>query len=225
MKTLSHQQAKQFYDRFGRKQDWQRFYEDPATTDLLAHLHLPEAQSLFEFGCGTGRFAQSLLAKHLPPTASYVGVDVSSTMIALSQALLAAFGARARVQQTVGEIHFDQRDASMDRFIALYVLDLLSEADARAVLDEALRLLRPGGLLGLVSLTHGATASARVVERAWTGLFRLRPMLVGGCRPIDLRTLIDPERWVADHYNVITRFGISSQVVVAKCVSGREPVN
>lgn len=218
MKTLSHQQAKQFYDKFGSKQDWQRFYEDPAIADLVSHMRLHEAQSLFEFGCGTGRFAQTLLSQHLSDTAHYFGVDVSSTMIGLSRARLAPFVDRARVQQTVGEIRFDQPAASVDRFIAIYVLDLLSDTDARALFDEAHRLLRPGGLLGLVSLTHGATVAARWVERAWNGLFRLRPMLVGGCRPIDLRPLVSSARWSIEHHDVLTRFGISSQVVVAECL-------
>ena len=35
--TLSHSQAKRFYDRFGSKQDKQSFYEDKALDELIAH--------------------------------------------------------------------------------------------------------------------------------------------------------------------------------------------
>jgi len=35
MRTLSHQQAKAFYDRFGAKQDSQAFYEDRAVQELV----------------------------------------------------------------------------------------------------------------------------------------------------------------------------------------------
>jgi hypothetical protein len=34
---LTREQARSFYNRFGRKQDWQRLYEGPAIRDLLAH--------------------------------------------------------------------------------------------------------------------------------------------------------------------------------------------
>ena len=56
--TLSHEEAQRFYDRFGAKQDWQRFYEDRAISELVAHGALADAQSVVEFGCGTGRIAR-----------------------------------------------------------------------------------------------------------------------------------------------------------------------
>ena len=34
---LNREQVRSFYDRFGKNQDWQRFYEGPAIRDLLAH--------------------------------------------------------------------------------------------------------------------------------------------------------------------------------------------
>ncbi len=77
---LTHEEAKKFYDRFGSKQDWQRFYESRAVDDLIAHLKLNQAQSVFEFGCGTGRLAEILLDHFLPVKASYTGVDISTTI-------------------------------------------------------------------------------------------------------------------------------------------------
>jgi hypothetical protein len=62
-RMLSHEQAQAFYERFGKKQDWQRFFEDAAVADLIEHLALAQANSVIEFGCGTGRLAESLLAR------------------------------------------------------------------------------------------------------------------------------------------------------------------
>ena len=58
--TLSHAAARALYDRIGRWQDTQRFYEDRATGDLIAHADLHQAQAVFEFGVGTGRLADRL---------------------------------------------------------------------------------------------------------------------------------------------------------------------
>ncbi|MGE5248130.1 MAG: class I SAM-dependent methyltransferase, partial [Verrucomicrobiota bacterium] len=81
--TLSHEEARAFYDRFGAKQDWQRFYEDRAIADLIAHASFGKAGAVLEFGSGTGRLAETLLARHLPPTARYLALDVSGTMVSL----------------------------------------------------------------------------------------------------------------------------------------------
>jgi hypothetical protein len=62
MRMLSHEEARAFYDWFGARQDSQRFYEDPALCDLLGHADFGEARSVFEFGCGTGRFVFTVSA-------------------------------------------------------------------------------------------------------------------------------------------------------------------
>jgi ubiquinone/menaquinone biosynthesis C-methylase UbiE len=82
-RTLTTAQAKAFYDRFGARQDAQSFYEDRAIDVLVVHGVFSTATSVFEFGCGTGRFAKRLLAQALPPEARYMGVDVSSAMVCL----------------------------------------------------------------------------------------------------------------------------------------------
>src|SRR5215212_6196065 len=165
MKMLSHEEARTVYDRFGARQDRQSYYEDQAIADLLAHLALNEAQAVFEFGCGTGRLAKSLFDDYLPATARYVGADSSTTMVTLAAQRLAPLVARATILQTNGAMQLDLAANSFDRFISTYVLDLLSEADIRAILAEAQRILSPGALLGVVSLTHGNTLVSRLVEK------------------------------------------------------------
>ncbi len=215
MPTLSHDEARRFYDRFGARQDRQGFYENPALADLVAHLDLGEATALAEFGCGTGRLAADLLARHLPADARYLGIDISATMVGLARARLARFGDRARVERSAGPAVLDAADASFDRFVVTYVLDLLSDDDARAVVAEARRLLVPGGLLGLVGLTHGFTPASRVVEGLWRAAYRISPRLVGGCRPIDLTAPLGRD-WQITHHRRLSAFGVPSEVLVAR---------
>ena len=58
--ALTASEAEAYYNRFGKKQDSQGFYEDPALNDLIAHASFQDAQRVFEFGCGTGKFAARL---------------------------------------------------------------------------------------------------------------------------------------------------------------------
>jgi ubiquinone/menaquinone biosynthesis C-methylase UbiE len=92
---LSPEDAQRFYDRFGSRRDWQRFYESYAVNELIAHFAFESAQSVFEFGCGTGALAARLLQHHLPSTARYVAADISSTMIGLTGRHLKPWSGRA----------------------------------------------------------------------------------------------------------------------------------
>lgn len=212
---LSREEARAFYDRFGAKQDAQAFYEDRAVTDLVAHAGFAGAQAVYEFGCGTGRFAETLLMRHLAPTARYVGCDVSTTMVGLARQRLARFGERAEVRLTDGAPRVAAADATFDRFVSNYVLDLLSVADIEDVIGEAHRTLTPNGRLCLVSLTNGQTIASKVVTAIWTRVHRLRPSLVGGCRPVELQQFLRDALWRVEHRNTVVAFGIASEIVEA----------
>jgi ubiquinone/menaquinone biosynthesis C-methylase UbiE len=212
--VLSYSEARSYYDRFGKKQDAQGFYEDPALDDLIAHACFQDAQKVFEFGCGTGKFAARLLAEHLPASATYLGCDVSPTMIDLAAKRLALYAERAKAVRSDGAVQFPLPDQSVDRVVSSYVLDILSEEDTRRVFAEAHRVLTPGGKFCLASLTRGVTLPSRIVSLLWMAVFGMRASLVGGCRPIRLEPYIDQERWQLEHRRVVTPFGVPSEVLI-----------
>jgi ubiquinone/menaquinone biosynthesis C-methylase UbiE len=212
---FTRQQAQAFYDRFGSKQDSQAFYEDAALDDLVAHAAFEQAASVFELASGTGRFAQRLLSRHLPSTATYLGIDLSSTMIGLANQHIAPYADRAKVMQTEGAMHFPPPDHSVDRVVCVYLFDILSDDDIRQAIAESHRVLKPGGKLCLASLTEGVTVVSRIVSTLWSQTFRLNSSLVGGCRPIRLDRFFDAASWSLDRRNVVVKFGVPTEVVVA----------
>ena len=212
--TLSHAATRALYDRIGGWLDTQRFYEDAAIAELIAHSAFGSATSVFELGTGTGRVAARLLREHLPAGSRYQGVDSSPTMVGLARARLQPWHGRATVTLTDGSPRLDAPQAAFDRFLSTYVLDLLSADDIRAVLAEAHRLLAPNGRLCLVSATHGRSTLERLVMGAAGGVHRLSPQLVGGCRAIDLWSFLEAERWRVSHHQVVSKWGIPSEVVV-----------
>lgn len=218
-KVLATEQVQAWYDHFGRKQDTQDFYAGPALADLIAHADFRHAQSVFEFGCGTGHFAARLLTDELPASATYTGYDLSPVMVGLATQRVAAAGSRARVLGSDGRIQFPSGDHATDRVVSNYVLDLLSADDTRQFFGEARRVLVPGGLLCLVSLTEGISVWSRMVCAIWSRLFRWRPTLVGGCRPIRLRTHVAPELWRTRYHNVISAYGVPSEVLVLESIA------
>ncbi|MFN2375989.1 MAG: class I SAM-dependent methyltransferase [Candidatus Binatia bacterium] len=216
MRTLSHEDARRVYDKIGSFQDRQAFYEDRTTAELVAHGRFAAASRVFEFGCGTGRFAESLLTEHLPEAATYRGIDLSPTMVGLAHARLDRFGPRAAVVLSDGGPPDSEPTASCDRWISNFVLDLLSEKAIEEVLAEAHRMLVPGGLLCLAGLSTGSTRSSRMAARAWSAIHGWSPELVGGCRPIDVTPYLAPERWLVRHHARLAPFCIPSEAVVAE---------
>ena len=212
---FTRQQAQAFYDRFGSKQDAQAFYEDAALDDLVAHAAFEQATSVFELASGTGRFAQRLLSRHLPATATYLGIDLSSTMIGLATPRIAPYGGRAKVMQSDGAMQFPLPDHSVDRVVCVYLFDILSEGDIRQAIAESHRVLKPGGKLCVASLTEGVTVASRIVSGLWSQAFRLHSALVGGCRPLHLDPFFEPASWSLDRRNVVVKFGVPTEVIVA----------
>lgn len=217
--TLSERNARRIYDRLGDGQDRQAFYEDPALAVLLREGRFPEARAVVEVGCGTGRLAAELLGGYLPPGARYLAVDLSAAMTRLAAARLAPFGERAAVVQASVAPGLPLGPAAtgrFDRFVSTYLLDLLPEDAVRTTLSEAHRLLAPGGLLCLAGIAPGTTPLSRLVMAAWTLAHRLRPSLLGGCRPLAVAPRLDPAVWRRVHREVVVARGIASEVVVAE---------
>ncbi len=213
--AFSPQDARAFYNRFGKKQDWQAFYENPAVNELISHADFGHAKAVIEFGFGTARLAERLLSQYLPGDAAYQGIDISETMARLAEKRLERWKGRAAVRVHDGTRGLDFPDRSFDQFVSVYVLDLLNPEQIKNVLTEARRILKPGGRLCLVSLTRGTTAWSRAVTRVWEFAYRRSPRLVGGCRPVELLDYIGPEQLRIDYRNIVSSFGIASEVVVA----------
>jgi ubiquinone/menaquinone biosynthesis C-methylase UbiE len=215
MPALTPEQARRVYDRIARAQDWQRFYEDAATAELVAHADFHTAHAVVELGCGTGRFAAALLSGHLPADASYVGVDLSPRMVALASERLQPWRHRATVTLVDGGATVPAADRSADRFVANYVFDLLGSEETRTALADAHRVLAPGGLLCATGLTPGERGLARFVSRAWTGVWARSPALVGGCRPIRLVDEVEDSQWIVGYRRTVVAWGIASEMLIA----------
>jgi ubiquinone/menaquinone biosynthesis C-methylase UbiE len=213
---LSREQVRLFYNRFGAKQDWQRLYEGPAIQNLLAHGAFENARAVFELGCGTGALAESLLSRCLSKESTYLCFDLSSTMVSLAKTRLNKYGLRAEVRLTDGSLKLPLPDLQFDRFVSNYVLDLLPTEDIHILLQEAHRILTPGGRLCLISLTYGNTMLSRVFTWLWRRIFAFRPALVGGCRPVELLDFVSEKMWQVLHHHLAAPFGIPSEVIVAR---------
>lgn len=211
---LTPQEVRRVYDRIGRFQDWQAFYEGPALRELLRSGDFASANSVFEFGCGTGAFAAKLMTI-MSADCRYVGIDVSPKMTRLATSRLKPWAARATVKLSDGSAVLSEADSAFDHFVSNYVFELLSPDYAAKILAEVHRILSSKGKLCLVSLGCGTSGFAGLLTALWEAAWKWKPALVGGCRPTELRTLLDPAQWSIDHLRTVVSFGVPSEVLVA----------
>ena len=214
-KTLTTEQAKKYYDNFGEKQDRQGFYENKPIEIMFKEGEFEKARKIFEFGCGTGKKASELFTNKLTDICTYTGQDISDTMVDLAHKNLEQWKERVTVRKTDGSTKLPESDNSFDRFYTTYVLDLLPPEKTKEVLQEAKRVLTPNSKLCLVGITKGKNIRSKIVSSGWGFIFKLRPSLVGGCRPINLREYVTEEDWDIVFHEKVTAKLVASEILIA----------
>ncbi len=136
-------------------------------------------------------------------------------MVAITRKQLKRWQDRINIVLSTGSVQLDFENGRFDRFISTYVVDLLSDEEAINLIEEAHRVLRQDGLLCLVSITPGVTLFSRMVMGTWRFINKLNPILTGGCRPVRLPEFISEKKWNIEHHQVITRYGVVIEVVIA----------
>ena len=214
-RVFAPEDAMRYYDHFGAMQDKQ-FYEGAPLTDLIAHARFEQASSVFELGCGTGRLAARLFAEKLPPQAQYTGVDISTTMVEIATRRLRPWSSQAIVVQRDATRGLPYFDSQFDRFLAMYVFDLLPLSSIGFLLGEAHRILTRDGRLCVITSGEGVGPVSRTISRVWKAVYERRPWLVGGCRPMHLSRLIDTTKWQIEYLRHLSSWGIGSEIVIAR---------
>jgi len=164
---------------------------DPITRDLydaVTTSSLPETAVLASLGCGNptalaelkegevvldlgsgGGIDVLLSAKRVGPTGKAYGLDMTDEMLALARRNAAEAGA-TNVEFLKGDIEsIPLPDASVDVIISNCVINLA--ADKRLVLEEAFRVLKPGGRFAVsdVVVRGEVPAEVRRSMELWVG--------------------------------------------------------
>ncbi|AHE57497.1 class I SAM-dependent methyltransferase [Sphingomonas sanxanigenens] len=117
----------------------------------IAGMVPPPGGAILEVGCGTGR--NLVLAARRHPGTQLFGVDISSAMLETADRSVARAGLGGRVTLAQGDATaFDAQAlfgrAAFDRIFMSYTLSMIP--DWQGALDQAARVLAPGGAIHIV---------------------------------------------------------------------------
>lgn len=207
-RTVTVEAAERFYDRLGSRHDLADLYEGRAKARALELLQLKPGLRVLNAGVGTGKDQVAIAAAIGHPEMA-VALDISMVMLNLVRKRAGSLVVRSDV------VHLPFGDRTFERILCAYVLDLIPSRDLRTVLVEFKRVLKPDGRVVVVSLTDGVSSLSRLLVGAWKALYRLDPLLLGGCRPLRLRPWLESAGFEIKADDVVVQFAVPSEVVAA----------
>ncbi len=123
---------------------WRRF--------TIRHIALAPHQTGLDIGTGTGDLAIEL-ARASAPSSRVVGVDFTPEMLERGRAKIRRLGLADRVELRQGDgEHLDFPDSSFDACCSAFVVRNM--ADLHQGFGEMLRVVRPGGRMACLEISH-----------------------------------------------------------------------
>jgi ubiquinone/menaquinone biosynthesis C-methylase UbiE len=170
MSSISFDRATDYYDA---TRGYPPGVAERVADAIVAATGATSATRFLELGIGTGRIAFPLIVRGYP----YAGIDISEPMMARLRAKLAAYTAAhpdqppPQVDLRVGDsTRLPYPDAAFDVVLAVHVLHLIP--NWRAALDEALRVLTPGGVYLNGNDDAVTLGSHQAVQRMWFAILK-----------------------------------------------------
>lgn len=202
-----------FYDHLSAFYDWiAEASEGGPRRRALQALAAAPGERVLEIGVGTGR-ALPALVRGVGPKGQALGIDKSAGMLRVAQRHVAS----RKPGQVIALQRGDARalpysSERLDAIFMSFTLELFDAVDIPRVLQEARRVLRPGGRLCVVSLVEGKATTRRARLYQW---FRRRwPRLID-CRPIPLRALLKEASFQLEATEATDVSGLPVRIVVA----------
>ena len=144
-------QARSYYDRLSGIYDWLTASERSLIEQGVAILAPLPGETLLEIGCGTGT-GLTAIAECLQQQGQLFGLDLSFRMLEKAHQRAAQYSIPIQLIESSAD-KIPLPSGSIDGVYIAFTLELFSQNEMTAVLNEIKRLLKPGGRLAVASLS------------------------------------------------------------------------
>lgn len=151
----------------------------PRIEMVIRSLDIEPGAEVLEVGAGTG-----LAFAAYPPHCHVIGIDLAPEMLDLAQEKIDWNGWRHIEVRQMDALHLAFEDDSFDYATAFHVVSVVP--DARRLLDEMIRVTRPGGTIVVVNHFRSTNAVLDRLDRMAEPLYRWL-----GWQTLDLRETLD----------------------------------
>jgi ubiquinone/menaquinone biosynthesis C-methylase UbiE len=164
----SKEEAEKAYTKMSRTYDhFAGTFEAKYADIALKYLNIKKGEYVLEIGFGTG-FSLKQMAESVGETGRVFGIDISKGMLAVTRKRLEKSGLLTKVElhcDDAVKIHYDSN--KFDAVFMSFTLELFDTPEILIVLEEIKRVLKPGGRLGIVSMSKGKKTSGIVKLYEW----------------------------------------------------------
>lgn len=211
------EQAKRNYDRMSRIYDCiTGAFEKKYWNMALEKLNIKDGEIVLEVGFGTGRCLVEI-AKRVGNKGKTYGIDISSGMLKRTRKRLEKEGLADKVKLYCGDaMSIPYEDSKFDAVFMSFTLELFDTPEIPAVLKEIKRVLKPGGRLGIVSMSKedGESVSLRIYE--W---FHKNFPALADCRPIYVEQSIKDAGYKIRYKEKIKLSGLPGEIIIGAAES------
>jgi len=165
----SKEEARQLYNRISRLYDCLAgTFEHKYRQMALENLAIQAGETVLEIGFGTGHCLRKI-AQAVGSSGRVYGVDISPAMLEVAEKRLKKAVLMDRVELYCGdaaELPYDNE--TFDAVFMSFTLELFDTPEIPKVLEQIKRVLRPGGRLGVVSMSKDNGESIILKLYEWT---------------------------------------------------------
>ncbi len=206
-------QAKKAYDKISRFYDYfAGVFEKKYRNRALELLDIKRGEIVLEIGFGTGHCLKKM-AELVGEKGKVYGIDISSGMLEVSKRRLEKAGLLGRVELYCGDASkLPYEDNKFDAVFMSFTLELFDTLEIPKVLNEAKRVLKSNGRLGVVSMSKGKGDSFSLRLYEW--MHKKFPQYID-CRPIYVEQSIREVGFEINYKEEVRLFGLPGEIVIA----------
>jgi len=203
------EQARRYYNRLSGIYDWLTASEQALIHKGVEVLRPAPGETILEIGCGTGTGLIAISQK-MHGQGRVIGLDLSLKMLQKAkQRMASSITPWLLLASDAGQTSLQAK--TVDAIYCAFTLELFSQTDMIATLNEIRRILVPGGRIVVVALSK---EPHNLMARLYEFGHRTFPVALD-CRPIPIEAILTEAGFTPQAMQKFMNWGLPVDIILA----------